>query len=113
MKKFLAALFLAAAAALLTTPAGAALCVSERDIQDTKPSNDGKLLTLKMRDGRVLVNHLQGICRDMRFTGFNWVLHGSTNVCENQTVIQILQSGQTCILGPFAEAKTTPPPKAR
>jgi hypothetical protein len=113
MKKVFAALFLAPAATILTTPAQAALCVSERDIQDTKPSNDGKLLTLKMRDGRVLVNHLQGICRDMRYTGFSWVLHGGNNICENQTVIQVLQSGQTCILGRFEEAKTTVPPKAQ
>jgi hypothetical protein len=75
------------------------------DIRDTKPSNDGRLLTLKMRDGRVLVNHLQGICRDMRWTGFSWVLHGGHDVCGNQTVIRVLQSGQTCILGRFVDAK--------
>ena len=113
MKKFLAALFLAAAAGFLTTPADAALCVSERDIQDTKPSNDGKLLTLKMRDGRVLVNHLQGICSDLRFNGFVWVLHGTNDICENQQTIRVLQSGQTCLLGRFEQGKTpAPAPKA-
>jgi hypothetical protein len=100
-----------ASVALLTTPAYA-LCVSEQDIRDTKPSDDGKQITLKMRDGRVLVNHLQGICRDMRFTGFTWVLHGSHDICENQTVLHVLQSGQTCILGRFEEVKVKPAPKA-
>jgi hypothetical protein len=110
IKKFLTGLCLAAAAAALITPAQA-LCVSERDIVNTTPSNDGKLLTLKMRDGRVLVNHLQGICSDLRFNGFVWVLHGSNDVCENQQTIRVLQSGQTCLLGRFEQGKT-PAPKA-
>jgi hypothetical protein len=110
MKKFLTGLCLTAAAAALITPAQA-LCVSERDIVNTTPSNDGKLLTLKMRDGRVLVNHLQGICSDLRFNGFVWVLHGNNDVCENQQTIRVLQSGQTCLLGRFEQGKT-PAPKA-
>jgi hypothetical protein len=116
MKKFLAGLCLAAAAAALTmtlaTPAQA-LCVSERDIVNTTPSKDGKLLTLKMRDGRVLVNHLQGICSDLRFNGFVWVLRGSNDICENMQSIRVLQSGQTCLLGRFEQGKTpAAPPKA-
>jgi hypothetical protein len=116
MKKFLAGPCLAATAAALTmtlaTPAQA-LCVSERDIVNTTPSKDGKLLTLKMRDGRVLVNHLQGICSDLRFNGFVWVLRGSNDICENMQSIRVLQSGQTCLLGRFEQGKTpTPPPKA-
>jgi hypothetical protein len=82
MRKDLACACVAAAAAVLSTPAQA-MCLSEMDIRDTTPSNDGKSLTLKMRDGRLLVNHLQRICRDMRFTGFSWVLHGGHDVCEN------------------------------
>ena len=116
MKKFLTGLCLAAAAAALTlalaTPAQA-LCVSERDIVNTTPSNDGKLLTLKMRDGRLLVNHLQGICSDLKFNGFVWVLHGTNDVCENMNSIRVLQSGQTCLLGRFEQGKTpAPAPKA-
>jgi len=112
MKKFLTGLCLAAAALTLAlaTPAQA-LCVSERDIVNTTPSNDGKLLTLKMRDGRLLVNHLQGICSDLKFNGFVWVLHGTNDVCENMNSIRVLQSGQTCLLGRFEQGKT-PAPKA-
>jgi hypothetical protein len=109
MKQFINGLFLTAAAVATVTPAQA-LCLSEMDIRDAKPSNDGRLLTLKMRDGRVLVNHLQGICRDMRWTGFSWVLHGGHDVCENQTVIRVLESGQTCILGRFEDAKSSVTP---
>ena len=90
--------------------------MSERDIVSTTPSNDGKLLTLKMRDGRVLVNHLQGVCSDLRFNGFVWVLHGPNDICENQQSLRVLQSGQICVLGRFDPAKTpapqTPAPKA-
>ncbi len=112
MKKFLIALCLAAA---MATPAQA-LCVSERDVVSTTPSNDGKLLTLKMRDGRVLVNHLQGVCSDLRFNGFVWVLRGPNDICENQQSLRVLQSGQICVLGRFDPAQTpapqTPAPKA-
>jgi hypothetical protein len=116
MKKFLTSFYLASAAAALTltlaTPAQA-LCVSERDIVNTTPSNDGKLLTLKMRDWRSLVNHLQGVCSDLRFNGFVWVLHGTNDVCENQQTIRVLQSGQICLLGRFEQGKTpAPAPKA-
>ena len=98
----------AAAFAVLSGPAQA-MCVSEMDIRETTPSHDGRSLTLKMRDGRVLVNHLQGICRDLRFTGFSWVLHGAHDVCENQTVIHVLESGQSCILGRFEQAPSREP----
>ena len=112
MRKFLTGLCLAAAAAALITPAQA-LCVSEREIVNTTPSNDGKLLTLKMRDGRVLVNHLQGVCSDLKFNGFVWVLHGVNDICENAQSIHVLQSGQICLLGRFEQGKTpAPAPKA-
>ena len=95
------------AAAIL--PAQAALCVSERDIVSTTPSNDGRQLTLKMRDGRVLVNHLQGRCSDLRFNGFVWVLRGNNDICENMQTLRVIQSGQTCMLGKFEQTGKTAP----
>lgn len=105
MKTILAAMALLAIAA---SPASAGMCVKSRDIQSTD-SKDGKLLTFKMRDGRVLVNHLQGICSDLRFEGFVWVLRGGDeSICENQQALQVLRSGQTCILGKFDTVKDKP-----
>ena len=105
MKTILAAMALLAIAA---SPASANMCVKSRDIQSTD-SKDGKLLTFKMRDGRVLVNHLQGICSDLRFEGFVWVLRGGDeDICENQQTLQVLRSGQTCILGKFDTIKDKP-----
>ena len=108
MKKFLTGLCLAAAAAMaLATPAQA-LCVSERDIVSTTPSNDGKLLTLKMRDGRVLVNHLQGICSDLRFNGFVWVLRGTNDICENQQTIGCCSRARPACLAVSNRARRRP-----
>jgi hypothetical protein len=61
-----------------------------------------------MRDGRVLVNHLRGVCSDLRFNGFVWVLRGINDVCENTQSLRVLQSGQTCTLGKFEPAKPAP-----
>jgi len=98
MKTIVATLLLVAAAA---PPASATpLCLRTRDIVSTD-SKDGKLMTFKMRDGRVLVNHLQGVCTDLRFNGFVWTIRGPEEVCERQQSLRVLQSGQICTLGKF------------
>jgi len=88
-------------------PASATMCVQSRDIQSTN-SKDGKLLTFRMRDGRVFVNHLQGTCSDLRFEGFSWILRGTDDVCENQQSLRVLRSGQICILCKFDVVKDKP-----
>ena len=87
--------------------AAANMCVQSRDILSAT-SKDGKLMTFRMRDGRVLVNHLQGTCSDLRFEGFSWVLHGTDDVCENQQSLKVLRSGQICVLGKFDVVKDKP-----
>ncbi len=101
MKKIFAALFLVAAAA---APAQAAnMCIDIRDIVSSK-SADGKTMVFKMRDGRTLVNHLQGYCPDLKFFGFSWQTHsGDTKVCEHEQSFQVIQSPQICVLGKFDE----------
>ena len=104
MKSILAIMALLIAA----SPATASVCVRSRDIQSTD-TKDGKLLTFKMRDGSVLVNHLQGICSDLRFEGFVWELRGGDeNICENQQSLKVLRSGQTYLLGKFDTVKAKP-----
>jgi hypothetical protein len=104
MKAMLAILALTIAT---VSPAAANLCVQSRDIRSAT-SQDGKLMTFKMRDGRVLVNHLQGICSDLKFEGFSWVLHGNDDICENMQSLKVLRSGQTCLLGKFDVVKDKP-----
>jgi hypothetical protein len=102
MKTILAVMALTIVA---VSPAAANICVRSREIQSTD-SKDGKLMTFKMKDGRVLVNHLQGICSDLRFEGFTWVLRGGDeSICENQQTLRVLRSGQICILGKFDVVK--------
>ncbi|HKX37000.1 MAG TPA: hypothetical protein VJM79_10110 [Rhizorhapis sp.] len=89
------------------SPAAAKMCVQSRDILSTN-SKDGKLMTFEMRDGRVLVNHLQGVCPDLRYEGFVWTVPSTGEICENQQSLKVLRSGQTCVLGKFDVAKDKP-----
>ena len=101
MKTIIAAIALVAATAM---PASAGMCVMQRDILSTH-SEDGKNLTFKMRDGRTLVNHLQGICTDLRYEGFVWTVPGTEDICEYQQSFRVIQSGQSCTLGKFEVVK--------
>ncbi len=101
MKTIIAAVALVAATAM---PASANVCVMQRDIVSTH-SEDGRNLTFKMRDGRTLVNHLQGICTDLRYTGFVWTVPGTEEICEYQQSFKVIQSGQSCTLGKFEVVK--------
>ncbi len=107
MKILIALLVLTAAA---VSSATAKMCVQSRDILSTD-SKDGKLMTFKMRDGSVLVNHLQGICSDLKFEGFVWVLRGNDDICENEQSLKVIRSGQTCLLGKFDVVKPKPAPR--
>ena len=104
MKMIIAILAFTAAVA---SPAAAKLCVQSRDILSTD-SKDGKLMTFKMRDGSVLVNHLQGVCSDLRYEGFTWILRGNNDICENEQSLKVIRSGQTCLLGKFDVVKAKP-----
>src|SRR5476649_1833034 len=107
MKTIIATLLLVAAAAAASPASAAPICVQLRDIVSTD-SKDGKLLTFKMRDGRILVNHLQGICTDLRYEGFSWVVQGTEDICERQQSLHVLRSGQICTLGKFDVIKDKP-----
>ena len=83
-------------------------CLRIRDIVSTD-SKDGKTMVFKMRDGRTLVNHLQGICPDLKFEGFSWVIRGGIDeVCENEQTFRVLRSGEVCVLGKFDTATVKP-----
>ena len=108
MKTIIATIAAAITLAAISPASAANICVRSRDI-DSATSKDGRLMTFKMRDGSVLVNHLQGICSDLRFEGFVWELRGGDeNICENQQSLKVLRSGQTCLLGKFDTVKAKP-----
>jgi hypothetical protein len=95
------------ASTMLVSPAFAAVtCLETRDIMDTR--SDGKIMEFQMRDGRTYINHLQGICPDLKFSGFVWTVRGLGQVCENVQGLRALSSGQTCVLGKFDAPKNRP-----
>jgi len=100
MKKILA--ILALAGVTVSVPAYAEkICLDTRKMVSSD-SKDGRTMLFKMRDGSSYVNHLQGYCPDLKFTGFVWLLHsGDTKVCEFENTFSVLQSGQSCTLGKF------------
>ena len=91
-------------AGLFAAPAATAICLRSQEIQGTT-APDGKTLIVKMRDGTVWRNRLQGNCSDLRFNGFVWVLRGPEGVCEYTQSLKVLQSGQICVLGKFTREK--------
>ena len=88
------------AGALAATPASARVCLNTRDIVGSS-SKDGKILDFTMRDGTLYRNHLQGVCSDLKYEGFVWVVHGPEEVCENMQSLRVINSGQVCVLGKF------------
>jgi hypothetical protein len=107
MKLSFAALLLTGVFSTTAAIAAPPTCLQLRDVQSAK-SDDGKIMKFTMRDGKVLYNHLQGVCPGLRFNGFAWNIRGgSQEVCENQQSLRVLQSGEVCVLGKFG-----PPPKA-
>lgn len=98
--RILIAVLALGAAALTVSPAAAKVCIATRDIVGTH-SDDGKTLVFKLRDGTTRVNHLQGVCNDLKWNGFAWVIHGPEEVCENEQSLRTLQTGQVCVLGKF------------
>ena len=100
--KYLVPAFGLAALVLAAAPASAATrCIEIRDI-DSSQSKDGRTMVFKMKDGTTLVNHLQGYCPDLKYTGFAWQMPSSdTHACERQSTFRVLQSGQICTLGAF------------
>lgn len=102
MRKFAIALALLTPTLIGAAPAYAAnICIDTRDVESSK-SSDGRTMVFKMKDGRTLVNHLNGYCPDLRYQGFAWQTHtGDNKVCENEQSFRVLQSQQTCTLGNF------------
>jgi hypothetical protein len=82
------------------SPAWAMLCLPEENLRSAS-SSDGKTLVMRMRDGKVWSSRLKGDCPSLKFNGFVWLMHDPQGICEDSQSLQVLQSGQICILGKF------------
>lgn len=73
---------------------------------------DPRHVLFYMRDGKVWLNTLKGPCPGLMFHGFSFVT-AQDDVCANSTPIQVVESGQTCTLGPFTPYAPTSPGAGR
>jgi hypothetical protein len=71
---------------------------------------DPQTILFYMRDGRVWKNSLKSPCPSLRFHGFR-LRTGQEEVCSNAQSIQVLDTGEVCLLGEFTPF--TPPPQSR
>jgi hypothetical protein len=65
-----------------------------------------------MRDGKVLLNTLKGPCPGLMFHGFTFVTP-EDDVCANSTHIQVIETHEACVLGPFTPYAPTSPGAGR
>ncbi|HEY6577989.1 MAG TPA: hypothetical protein VIY09_01580 [Rhizomicrobium sp.] len=73
---------------------------------------DPRHILFYMRDGKVWLNTLKGPCPGLMFHGFSFVTP-EDDVCANSTPIQVIESGETCTLGPFTPYAATSPGAGR
>ncbi|MGH6876610.1 MAG: hypothetical protein ACREHV_04435 [Rhizomicrobium sp.] len=61
---------------------------------------DPQHILFYMADGKIWENTLKGPCPGLMFHGFTFVTP-EDDVCGNSTPISVIESGETCTLGPF------------
>jgi hypothetical protein len=105
--KFTLVAIVATLSAVIPRTVEAYTCINILDIVRSTPNDKGTAITFNMRDGKVWRNDLQGGCPDLRFYGFSWVLPGGQQVCDRQK-IQVIQSGELCVLGNFTDVTPSP-----
>jgi hypothetical protein len=105
LRKLSAISTLAVAFALSAAAAAAApVCLDTTRILETKVNKDQTAIDFHMRDGTVWRNTLRNRCRDLYWYGFAYMPNGGDHtVCENLQAIQVIETHQTCLLGPFAK----------
>jgi len=96
----LAAAFALTAAAASATP----ICLDTTRILGTHVNDDQTAIDFHMRDGTVWRNTLRNRCQDLHWYGFAYVPNGGDHtICENLQAIRVIETNQTCLLGPFAK----------
>lgn len=82
-------------------------CINPTEIEKQTILSDAEI-RFEMRSGAVFVNHLSPACHGLKFEGgFSWQIRG-TLVCGRQQTIEVLNAGNTCLLGDFTrEASKT------
>ena len=106
LRPALAALLAAASGA---TPVSAApVCLETFRIQGTSVPNPHTII-FHMKDGSSWRNTLKNSCPDLKFWGFVYSDRSAMNeICDNQTSVKVINSGQICMLGAFTKEPPVP-----
>lgn len=110
MRKVLTLVMAAASLAMAAAPALAATtCINTRDIKNQTVEGRGAALLFTMKDGTQYRNRLRGVCPDLMFNGFVWVIRNpDQSVCDNMETIRVLRSGEICQIGEFEKVSRAP-----
>jgi hypothetical protein len=102
---------LASALAFNAAAASAApICLDTTRILNTVVNKDQTAIDFHMRDGTVWRNTLRNRCQDLHWYGFVYAPRGGDGiVCENLQAIRVIETNQTCLLGPFAKVTPSAP----
>ena len=96
-----AAVASALAAFMVATSATAApVCLQSYLIQNTSIPDTHTIL-FHMKDGTVWRNTLRNSCPDLKWYGFEYVVHGPDEICDNLLSIRVIHTNETCLLGLF------------
>jgi hypothetical protein len=110
MRKVMTLMVAAASMAVAAAPALAATtCINTRDIKNQTVEGRGTALLFTMKDGTQYRNRLKGVCPDLMFNGFVWVIRNpDQTVCDNMETIRVLRSGEICQIGAFEKVSRAP-----
>ncbi|MGD0867121.1 MAG: hypothetical protein ABSA49_16365 [Rhizomicrobium sp.] len=75
------------------------VCLTPHQIDHTKTVDPSTIL-FYMKNGTIWKNTLKERCPMLMYHGFSYVSHVD-EVCGNSQAISVIQSGETCTLGPF------------
>jgi hypothetical protein len=89
-----------ASAQTLSPPQTVGVCLNGPDITYTQTPND-QTVVFHMRDGKVWRNTLRTPCPNLKFQhAFSEPIR-SAQICANQQIIRVQQTGNFCALGDF------------
>jgi hypothetical protein len=82
-------------------------CINPTRIQKQEIVSDREIRFV-LDNGDVWVNTLKRECHGLKFEGgFSWDVRG-TQVCSDEQIITVLNTGMTCMLGAFTKAPAAP-----
>jgi hypothetical protein len=88
--------------------AAAPVCLDTYLIDHTSVLN-ARTIVFHLKDGSAWQNNLKNACPALRFWGFVYSDRSGLNeICDNQSAVHVINSGETCLLGAFTKVSPVP-----